>query len=178
MKLTYNLFYDEKSVKEIIERLKIIFRTNFIMTFEEIINIFEEKTLYDVVTALRTIINQYIPIRDKYGYTSYLKEENNLYFLVDKLMGDTSVLNEVYTRLPVTETNRSYKLVTGELYLQKIRNVKNYDEFSRIARLLDDELSEMLKENAKNATNEIAGFVKQFYGEESKAEQGEVATSY
>ena len=46
---------------------------------------FSDFTKFEIINALRNIINDSIVIFNKYGFPSYLRESNNIYFLVSGL---------------------------------------------------------------------------------------------
>ncbi len=71
-----------------------------------------ETTELILIRALKEIIDQSIPIMNKYGIISYLRESQNLYFLVDNYEikhSSNSFLLALYNAMPVIKEEMSFK---------------------------------------------------------------------
>jgi len=102
----YNLFYSDEEVNDIIEDIKTLFRTSFIISLEKIRSkIVAHPTLH--IQALKKIIDNNINITNKFGYISYLREFRDLYFLVDGIESHNTFLDAYYTEngLAVQDVN-------------------------------------------------------------------------
>ena len=97
---TYNLYYSQNLVDEIIPQIIDIFQKNFILGLVSILDLLIQYQPFLVLTALRYIINNSITLYDKYGFRVYLREENNIYFLVKSLSVDPDLLSAFYTEYP------------------------------------------------------------------------------
>ena len=113
-----------------------------------------------LLTALRKIINENIVIVNKYGFNSYLKENNDIYFLVNSLSIKGLFSSEYYTKFPTISDNlklqmfsnpctwKPYKL-SGKFVLVQRKNIiekleklpvqikQNFLESSLLARKLN-----------------------------------------
>ena len=101
---TNNLYYDENDVKEIIEQLLLFFNSRYSADFTEILSMFPNKTTIVITRALLRMIDYKIPIKTIYGKHCYLREDKNLYFLVDRIDRPNNFLLAGYTTLPVVKT--------------------------------------------------------------------------
>jgi superfamily II DNA or RNA helicase len=85
---TYNLYYSSKSEKEILYSIHYIYTLKSSYTFNEMYSMLQsivEKPINNIILAktLYDIISNNIKIYNKYGFINYLREESNVYFLVD-----------------------------------------------------------------------------------------------
>jgi hypothetical protein len=97
---TYNLYYSQNLVGEIIPQIIDIFQKNFILSLTSILDLLTQYRPFLILIALRYIINNSVTLYDKYGFECYLREENNIYFLVKSLSVDPNLLSAFYTEYP------------------------------------------------------------------------------
>lgn len=122
---TYQLYYASSHIKEIIERLVYLFRDRFRADLSTIIDYFPEYTAFELVTALRTIINESRIITNKYGFPAYLKEENNIFFLVDSLSVIGNYYSEYYTKNPNIKQAMPFIKIVNDMYIQSLPDIIN-----------------------------------------------------
>jgi superfamily II DNA or RNA helicase len=104
---TYNLLYaDTEAVKTIVKNM---FRKKFSYGFNEIQSKLHETHPMVVIKALKELINQSVVIENRYGLPSYLREEKNLYFLVDDITAPNSFLMETYCEHPNLNKNYNFE---------------------------------------------------------------------
>ena len=77
---TYNLYY--ANIPKIRQKIREIFRINFTQTFVQLLEKLKDFTHFNILTALHDIISKNLIIYNKWGLKSYLREENDLYFLI------------------------------------------------------------------------------------------------
>lgn len=80
---TYNLFYAKEQIESIKTEIRELFRSRFMYDFFELRAYFPEVSPLILLRALKEIIDSSMPILNKYGIMSYLRENQNLYFLID-----------------------------------------------------------------------------------------------
>lgn len=109
---TYELYYGDSAVRELIQKLKGVFRTEFSLSIDEIEKRIKADrfTFFEVLTALRDLIDKAGEegtaegdsgaLKNKYGFSSYLKENNNQYFLVNSLSSLPEKFSEYYVGRP------------------------------------------------------------------------------
>ena len=85
----------------VIDKISILFRNNFRLELTAIIDYFPDLLNSDVIAALRIIINESRKIINKYGFPSYLKESNNIYFLTSNLSLSSTYFLEFYNQNPI-----------------------------------------------------------------------------
>jgi len=108
---TYQLYYS----KPFIEEIKTIFVDTFQLDLKDIVSQFPENSLFDIVSSLRDMINKSVVINNKYGFPSYLKEENDKFFLVDSLSTTGGYSLEYYTKNPTISTGNRFVDIIEEL---------------------------------------------------------------
>jgi hypothetical protein len=80
---TYNLFYAKEQIEGIKTEIRELFHSRFMYDFFELRSHFPEVSPLILLRALKEIIDSSMPILNRYGITSYLRENQNLYFLID-----------------------------------------------------------------------------------------------
>ena len=115
---TYQLYYSNPKVQSLISRIVVLFKVNFILSLEQIQEdlILEDEDEFELLTALDSIASNSIPITNRYGFTSYLQEENNFYFLVDSLSTIGSSSMAYYTKYPNVKVADSFTRVREKYY--------------------------------------------------------------
>lgn len=155
---TYQLYYADKKTVSLIDEVKRMFKTVFIMGFEEIQeDLSSQSTEFELLTSLYTIISHNVPITNKYGFISYLREENDLYFLVDSLsvVGLSSMA--YYTKYPEVKSRLDFSQIQQKYFMtvaipRVIREICRSSQRNPIAHIkrLPINFQEMFIENALN----------------------------
>jgi hypothetical protein len=120
---TYQLYYTQTAIEDIISTVKDIFLTIFSIDLYTLSNNFDKYTQFDIITSLRKMINENIIITNKYGLPSYLKEEYNIYFLVDNLSVNGTFSSEYYTKYPHIKSNKTFKELLNPIYIESLPNI-------------------------------------------------------
>jgi superfamily II DNA or RNA helicase len=107
-KSTYNLYYIENDIKKIIDMVIEIYKDNFTLDFTSIQKKIPEYSQYQIISAMRKIILENMVIYDKYGFPSYLREDNNIYFLTNSLVVENNFTLGYYTQNPVSVLKISF----------------------------------------------------------------------
>lgn len=152
---TYQLYYNDRTVERIIMKIQDIFKYNFRMTFTDVYDHFQDQTIFDVISALRRVINENIIIYNSYGFRSYLREENNIYFLIDNLSASDSLMSNYYTVNPTLKSLDTYKSVMIEVnkqnvpaIIEKIFTTTDIDELKKYMSKLSIDVKEQLIEGS------------------------------
>lgn len=111
---TYNLYYAEEEIESIVTIIKQLFRKRFSYDLTELMGEIQNISSMIIVRALKHIIDKSIELINRYGMPCFLREDHNLYFLVDEVTLPNSFLLGRYTQHP---------------------NVKPYYKFEDIVRL-------------------------------------------
>jgi len=122
---TFQLYYETPNVRKIIKDIVLLFRDHFRMDLLSLIDFFPTYTDFELITALHTIINESTQIINKYGFPSYMKEENNIFFLVDSLSVIGRFSSEYYTEFPHVKKLTTFAKVVHPLYLASLPNIVN-----------------------------------------------------
>ena len=145
--------YDEPNIKIIIDDIIDLFRKNFKIDFDTLTNVyFQDFSNFEVLSALRVIINESRPIINKYGFVSYLKENNDIFFLSDNLSTSST---EYYTEYPHTKQQTSFDEVIQVLYIQSVPDIinlikksKNLEDVRKIMIRLTNKMQEQFIESS------------------------------
>ena len=122
---TYQLYYNDDTLNVIIRKISIMFRDTFSLEIEEIINKFITfYTRFEILTSLYKIINENLQITNKYGFRSYLKESDNVFYLVENLSVKDNFLSGYYTEYPNIHDKQlqSYDTITNMMRQQYIKH--------------------------------------------------------
>jgi superfamily II DNA or RNA helicase len=152
---TYNLYYIDKVRDEIIEKVKLIFKDVFTTELDDIKNMLPEYTLFEIITALKTMINESYVINNKYGFSSYIRENNNIYFLIDSLSAKSNIFSEYYIKYPCIKVETDFYDILQELthksfptILDTLINIDKVEKFEEIFFSLSVEIQEIFLEAA------------------------------
>jgi superfamily II DNA or RNA helicase len=154
---TYQLYYSAPVINYLEKNLNKIFRTYFSISETEIYQEdLPEYTQYELITALRNLINHNSALKNKYGFPSYLKEKYNQYFLVNSLTAIPEKFSEYYAQKPYIRDPIPFSKLVDELqnkYLPQIINalinyVDNIEKFRELMSRIPLEIQETLIEAA------------------------------
>jgi len=151
---SYQVYYNTENIDKIIYKLKTdIFRYIFEIDFDTLVNKFNIFTPFDILTSLRKIINYNIPINNKYNIQSYLREENNIYFLVDSITSEDNYMSTYYNKNLIINQDTVYNDILTDIetmqlpkFIENIFDTEDSSVIYKIIDKLDIELKEMLLE--------------------------------
>ena len=128
---TYNLFYAEKEIIQIVGIVKKLFKKRFVYDLTDLISKFQETPPVIVVRALKHIIDKSIQLTNRLGFPCFLREDHNLYFLVDEITLPSSFLLSHYTQHPNIKINYKFEdmiQIAQYRYIQdKINILENFN---------------------------------------------------
>lgn len=113
---TYQLYYNDGAKQELLYEIKSLFRLYFSRDYKEIISMFPAYTEFEINQVLYDMVYKNIIIHNKYGFTSFLRENNNIYFLSDINDPLTSYYNKYPT---ITKPKMNLKSLVEKLYLEE-----------------------------------------------------------
>lgn len=113
--LNYNLFYADKEKITIRQEVSLLFRKGFKFTLGQIQSL-TRTNLFILVATLKEMIDSHYPLINKYGFTSYLREYNNIYFIIDSL-DQTAVDDSMsyYTMYPSINLKDNMEILVREM---------------------------------------------------------------
>jgi hypothetical protein len=82
---TYDVYYKDELVEKIKERLLVLFEIKNQYTIKEILLNINDYPPKFVIQGLSEMIKEKTPFLNRYGYTSFLAENGNLFFLISEL---------------------------------------------------------------------------------------------
>lgn len=124
---TYQLFWNESRIREIIDKIKHLFRFKNKLLLVDILK--PEYTVFEIQQALRIIIDNKIVIKNFLGFDNYLEEFQNTYYLV--LISDNSSLDEM-----ILKEEQSIDNILNNLYTEFVPNlIKQFSILSESKRI-------------------------------------------
>lgn len=166
-KFDYKTFLDIYSVspvKKISNGIEELFRENFRLSLDSILEIFTDYTQFEVLTALRSLINNSVILKNKYGLPCYLREENNVYFLVNNISVSSDFYVEYYTKYPHIQAGRDFNQILNRMYnislpsiIRRLCSTQNQKEFTKLMKSLPIPVQEMFIEASLVARDQKVG---------------------
>lgn len=136
-KSTYELYYNYNIINNIKNRIIKLFEIYISIEFDYICNNLKEYTQNDILYALKLLIDNSIPIYNKYGFISYLKEYNNTYFIINNINTGDNILSVYYTQNPIVNINKNFMKMSNDLYIDHFNN-------TLLPKLLKDEDNDII----------------------------------
>lgn len=134
---SFDLYFSDDLIDKLVEEIKLIFSQNFSFLFNDLFNKISSNNEKHVTMALKKIIETNILIVNKYGFTNFLREDKNFFFLV--------------------ENNNTVNNLFSEYYTSNI-NISGDKKYSDILidyqKLFNDEQMNFLKNYKKNGIND------------------------
>lgn len=150
--------YSRSSVKKIMVKISELFSTNFRISFTNIMEQFPENTEFEVLTALKNIIDESIVIKNRYGFSSYLREDQNIYFLVNNLSISDDSFSGYYAQVPNIVNTQTFVEILYDVQIERLPDfiktickITKYDKFSKLIKAIPEEVQELFIEAAIEA---------------------------
>lgn len=155
---TYNLYYGENTLKTTINLIQQLFKRSFFIHIKDLMKYFGEISFILLIRSLKYMIQNYIPIINKYGLVSYLKYERNVFFLTDYIQSPNSFYVNYYCANPPVYICNDFKSIILQNQSENSNNIIQYinsldinntDEFKKATDLIlefDTNLQEQLIE--------------------------------
>lgn len=160
---TYQLYYGHEDIEKIKEEVVMIFHNNFKLSYAQIIQSFDlsKYTNFQILSALKEMIDDNNPITNKYGFKSYLRENNNIYYLSNSFISN-DLFADYYTENIITKEPKSYLDIISELQLNiaptVISKVFNSDtpstQIPELLQRLPEDIRELVLSNVIQAEKE------------------------
>lgn len=165
--------YSRSSVKQIMNGIEELFKDNFKLPLNSIIEHFPNKTQFEILTALRELINNSVIFTNKYGLPCYLREEQNVYFLVTNIAIKPDYFTEFYTKYPSITVSKNFTEIMEQLFslslpriIKQLCKTKDNNLFVQLMKSLPPPVQEMFIEAsliAKKNGSDVAERVLNLY---------------
>ena len=175
---TYQLYFSHEMIITLISIVQKLFKTHFFIKFQNILDLIPHNdvpitdyTTFMVLDSLNRIINDCIPIMNKYGLVSFLKEENNIYFLVQKIDSQSNFMDTYYNEFPSIKDSSTLselnKLKNVDYLIEKILDINtredNITKFSIRNQEIILELCLLARKKDSQKNTEFRNWVIDFY---------------
>ena len=121
-KETYNLFYAAPEVQDTKRAIVNLFGSvYFALDINMVAELVQTRDRHVLAQALSQVIDERIPIRDRYGFVTYLNESGSVYFLDDTLGRASTYEESVYVERPLMIEKMSMEESTERQELMRDR---------------------------------------------------------
>lgn len=137
---TYELYYnaqDEKIIKAILEMFEE--EDTYSLSLSDIINKYGGTIKRPIVNALVFIVNEDIPINQTNGDIFFLREQNNIYYLVKTISNKSTILDVYYTENKHEETIPENTESDDVFNLDNVTNVQSLNFKMRTLSIIEKE---------------------------------------
>lgn len=145
----YNLYFAENEIESIKEKIKQLYKIKFVYELNQLVSYFNTSFII-LIRALKELIDDSIPIKDKYGFTCYLRQNNNLYFLVDNITYTNDYNMIYYVQHPATKEQYSFNIILNQIKIKYLSDTLKFISSLDLPRDLDEQ-----KEYIEIIKNEI-----------------------
>jgi len=169
---TYELYYNKKEINNLTENIVDLYKTNFILSFQQINSLINISTTeFELLTSLDHIITYNIPITNKYGFTNYLREDGNLYYIIGDIIHKSNFLTAIYEMYPTLYSDISFEHIVEQSYYKSLPRViqilsqyKDIDTLNSLPKSIKNMLLEMsILAKSRDIKSEFRDFILDFY---------------
>lgn len=121
----YNLIVSQRLVEETVPKIIDLFSNVFVLTIDEIQKMTSISKLYCLL-CLQNIIDHNIPIINRYGIESFLRNYGNYYYLIkDKYIVESNADDLFYAQTLLIKPNINYESIIYELHSSEQSEIIN-----------------------------------------------------
>lgn len=145
----YVNLYDQEERKVISDNLKKYFLTNYQIDLNKLKSLYPNTRLFTLLHVLSNIILTQEIIKDKFGLSYFLQEDNNKFYLSSINVNNYNSL--FYIENPIIQNSPDLDQVISNQNIELIRKlckITDYDIFTKTVSKLDKPLQEILIENS------------------------------
>lgn len=146
-----NVYYTTSPVKNIIYQLEKLFQYHFSLNYKEIRKNFKDYDDFQILSALSEVINKSIVIRNKYGFPSYLREDRNIYYLVNNIDIQYDYMAEYYTKYPhIKQEIKIQDIFESSIpeIINKLFNSEKQSKIIKILKIIPEDIQKILLESS------------------------------
>ena len=161
---TFEMYYPD-NIDDIINEIIDMFTTRYSMRLDDIVRLYNRKLMRPVVRALVSIVNDDIPIKILNGDICFLREQDNIYYLVDTYTNSTTILDMYYVKnkhIPVEYVSDTPSDV-NIFSLDNVTTVRNLNFEMRS--MTNDQKETVLEANIPNGNKIVLEKFKGLWGE-------------
>jgi hypothetical protein len=132
---SYDVLYSGEIVDAAVTEILALFKVRFTLKFETLYKILAHYRRKFVDLAVTKIIEEKLPIIDRYGYTSYLREDRGSLFLRRDFPLEISEQEGGYYLSTYTETLIGIQHMSLEKYISELQKGEQYETIQRLQEL-------------------------------------------
>jgi hypothetical protein len=152
---TFLNIYARTPVQKIAKDVEQIFKTKFQISFEDIVKQFSDYTEFEVLSCLQYMINENLILYNKYGFPCYLREDKNIYFVVNTISTKPDFFSDYYSQNPHILSGKTFAEVMQDIYninmpklIKNIINENNINKLDKLIKFIPEKIQEMLIETS------------------------------
>lgn len=153
--VNYSNLNNISSIQRLIYDIQLLFKDKFKIHIDIIMDNFPENDIFEIITALKIMIDENITINNKYGFDCYLREQNDLYYLVNGLSVESNSFSDYYVKNPHIKSEISFIDILSDIQLssssdiiEKICSANDDKEIIKYIKMLSIDIQEILIENS------------------------------
>jgi superfamily II DNA or RNA helicase len=159
---TDELYY-EKENQEIIASIIGMFDEDvYSMSLSDIVKNYGKKVSRPLVNTLIYMVNDDIPIKRANGDVLFLREQNNIYYLVKTFSNNATILDIYYVQNKHTETDAEIENTSNQIDLTKVTSIQSLNFEMRA--MTDAEKEEVLENNIPSGNEYVLEKFKGLWG--------------
>lgn len=121
---TYQLYYDDNDLRKLQKLVQSTFSTNFSISLTVASELDIATPPFILLSLLNKLISTDTPIKDKYGFYTYLREEDNTYFLVDSISASSKSSSVYYAKTPIVTVPTTFGRILEKLQKTSVSRIK------------------------------------------------------
>ena len=157
---SYDVLYSKDIVDSAMEELKYIFKYKFSVTYNQLYNYLTDYRPEFIDVAATNLIVDKIPILNRYGEVSYIREDKGTLFLTKEFPLSTFEKNNEYSISDYTKNIIGVDRLSLSEYLKQL-NMVNEELIKETLNDMDPESEEFLEELNKLSQENIIGLIEQ-----------------
>jgi superfamily II DNA or RNA helicase len=159
---SHELYYESEN-QEIITAIVGMFREDvYSLSLNDIIRNYGKKVSRPLVNTLVYMVNDDIPIKRTNGDIFFLREQNNIYYLVKTFSNNATILDMYYVQNKHTETDAEIEQSSNQIDLTKVTSIESLNFEMRAMTVAEKE--EVLENNIPNGNKYVLEKFKGLWG--------------
>lgn len=156
---TFDIFYIDKIIDNIIQHILSYFREEFCIHAHGLLKLLREDSIvhtdFEFFAAVNKIIAENIPVPNNYNLNCYMREKNDLLYLVDSISVVDDFSACFYAEYPVLNMGKTFEHIltvfTPNILIEKMIQTDNYEDFNDFYNSLPDQVQDDFITSLPNA---------------------------
>lgn len=121
---TYNLYYKDKT--SVMDEIMKVFRKDTLVHIKDLVATLQPRyDTFDIFSELNNMIINNTVVKNYLNIDCYVREKNNVLFLVDSIVSGDDFFSNIYTKNPTTINYKTLREASDILFMEHIRTNTN-----------------------------------------------------